>query len=87
MTLSIQNTQKGRYVVRKVFEAATYGIAFLFAMHFLILLKISSFLSDYITDLLQKTMDLCKKGSQTTSFATPKPLCPEYERPTKFDGI
>ena len=73
--------------MRKVLEVPTYGNAFLFAMYLLILITVCSFLSDYITDLLQKTMDLCKIGSQTSSCATPKPLCSEYERPTKSDAI
>ena len=47
--------------MRKILEALHNGNAFLFAMHHLILLTVCSFLSDYITDLLQETMDLCKK--------------------------
>ena len=49
--------------------------------------ELSAFLSDYAHDLLQYTLELCKEGSQTSSHATPKPLCADYDTPAKSDAI
>ena len=43
--------------------------------------------TDYISDLLQVTVELCMKGLQTTpSHIAPRPLHSDYEQPAKTDA-
>ena len=83
--------KKGGCVVRKVKVAPTYselisliklliGDVTVFYLHF--------HCTDYIDDLLTEVVKQCVVGgSSVQSSEIPKPLCSEYDRPTKASAI